>query len=394
MSMSSKRNNFWNEIKRPIKMLAPMAGYTDAAFRLLCRELGADVTMSELVSADAIAFAKFKTQKEKIKTREGELCFNKVTCERNRSTADLLSFFENERPFVIQLFGKDPENFGKAAKWISENLKPDGIDINMGCPARKVVNSGHGSALMKTPDLAALIVKAVKENTDLPVSVKTRLGWQNDEEILEFAPFLERAGIDAITIHGRTYKDGFKNKARWDNIFKVKEILGDKIIVIGNGDIQQLLNINDQLPILSCHSQAGDSHDLGIQASKATQLPGSRISSLQYGMTEGISLDGFAIGRATFGHPWIFEENAKVKTKNEKILDHFDSDGQITITGLKKIILRHAELAQLTKGEKGIMEFRKHLLSYLKGFPGAKDVRKSAVSVCTFDDVEKIIHQL
>jgi tRNA-dihydrouridine synthase len=197
-----------------------------------------------------------------------------------------------------------------------------------------VVNSDHGAALLKNSALACEIVRSVKENTNLPVSVKTRLGWQHDDQILEFAPLLWRAGIDAITIHGRTYKDSFKGKARWDNISKVKELVGDDLIVIGNGDIE---SIDD---------------------------PRTK------------NLDGFAIGRAAFGKPWIFSGN------------------DIDFSQLKEIILRHAKLTFEMKGEYGMLEFRKHLLAYLKGFSGAKALRNQAVAVGNVRDVSELVSSL
>jgi nifR3 family TIM-barrel protein len=329
--MSKKVHNFWAEGKRPIKILAPMAGYTDSAFRQLCCEFGADVVVTELISADAIAHGKLKVEKS------GS---NIVVTSKNHSTAEMLSFNENERPIAVQLFGKFPEKFGLATKWVSENLKPDGIDINMGCPARKVVGSDHGAALLKNPELAVEIVKAFKANTNLHVSVKTRLGWEDDDEILEFGPKLFEAGADAIIVHGRTYKDKFSGTARWENIFKLKEIVGDKI-VIGNGDVDSISNFKFQI---------------------SKQIDG-----------ENINLDGFAIGRATFGKPWIFSKDSATKEE------------------LKKIVLRHANLVYKSKGEKGIIEFRKHLLAYLKGFPNAKKLREKAVRIETISQVENIL---
>jgi tRNA-dihydrouridine synthase B len=343
--------NFWREIKKPIKVLSPMAGYTDSAFRLLCKKYGADVTISELISADAIAYAseKIKNYELRIKVDKEDLLFHRFESNKNQPTADLLSFYEEERPFVVQLFGKNPVNFGKAAKWISEVLKPDGIDINMGCPARKVVGSDHGAALLKNPELAVAIVKAVKENTSLPVSVKTRLGWDNDDQILEFAPKLKEAGIDALILHGRTYKDGFKNTARWENIYKVKEVFGSDLIVIGNGDIQKI--------------------------SKSEFLISNKTSNYQNSNAK-YPIDGIAIGRAAFGKPWIFSKHEIAKDE------------------LKDLIILHAKLIPMHREKIGFLEFRKHLLCYLRGFPGAKDLRKEAVSVVDFESVNRIVEQL
>lgn len=330
--MSSK--NIWTSVKRPIKILAPMAGYTDSAFRVLCREFGADIVMTELTSADAIAYAKLGCKKTKQKTD--------VLSKNNSQTAELLSFYNSECPLIVQLFGKHPKKFGVAAKWITENLKPDGIDINMGCPARKVVGSDHGAALIKYPKLAAEIVRAVKENTDLPVSVKTRLGWDDDDQILEFAPVLFEAGIDALIIHGRNYKNGFKGEAKWENIYRVKEMFPDKV-VIGNGDIES-------------------ASDLLLKVKDPNNSK--------------VVLDGAAIGRATFGKPWIFSKDSVSKKE------------------LKKIILSHAKLSFESKDAHGIIEFRKHLLEYLKGFPNAKNLRLEAVKVESLEDITQIISKI
>jgi len=198
------------------------------------------------------------------------------------------------------------------------------------------VGSDHGAALLKNPQLAVEIVRAVKENTQLPVSVKTRLGWSGDDEILDFAPALLDAGIDAIIIHGRTYKDGFKNTARWENIYKVKEMFKDNLVVIGNGDLANNEDICNKLK----------------------------------------NLDGIAVGRGTFGKPWIFSKD------------------QISVAELKKLIIEHATLVENIKGEWGIVEFRKHLLAYLKGFSNAKEMRKQAVAVRSVSDVVNIVAQI
>lgn len=351
--------NIWKKKDGFLKVLAPMAGYTDSAFRQICREMGADLVVSELISADAIAYNKFKVEYTKTKTI--------VTSSNNSSTAEMLSFSEAERPFVVQLFGKYPEKFGLAAKWITENLHPDGIDINMGCPARKVVGSDHGAALLKKPELAVEIVRAVKSNTDLPVSVKTRLGWERDDEILEFAPLLISAGIDAITIHGRTYKNAFSGKARWENIHKVKNNFGKNISVIGNGDVREITNDKLQMSYDKCQMS-----DLNTKNDKLLSLN----ENCEF-KTENLALDGVAVGRAAFGNPWIFGPDSQMDSKD--------------LTEYKKVVMRHAELAYESKGEHGIVELRKHLLAYLKGFPEAKKLRLEAVSAKSVGDVEEIL---
>ena len=354
-------NNFWLRKKdRPNLILAPMAGYTDSAFRLLCREMGADIVMTELVSADAIFHnKKIKNKIEKIKNVEADL-FD------SDKTLSLMKFNKKERPIVIQLFGKYPEKFAFAAKWVAENLKPDGIDINMGCPARKVVGSDHGAALLKNHNLAVEIVQAVREQIDIPLSVKTRLGWESDDEILEFAPKLVEAGINAITVHGRTYKDGFKNISRWKNIYKIKnkiEKIKNNVAVIGNGDII--------------------SYKEAIEKSESN----------------GVKLDGMAIGRASFGNPLIFNKN------NHSFVCHSRENGNLLLVDprlrgdderslLQATILRHAELSYKTKGDHGIIEFRKHLLAYTKGLSNARKLRREAVGVETIKDVKNIIGKM
>ena len=364
-------NNFWKSLQRPIKMLAPMAGYTDAVFRLLCREFGADVVVTELISADAIAYGKYSVHPTSLKLRgagsthytvDGKtLKFNKVTSAKNQPTCDLLSFFEAERPLVVQLFGKYPEKFALATKWISQNLKVDGIDINMGCPARKVVGSDHGAALIKYPKLAIEIVQAVKKNTDLPVSVKTRLGWDDPDTILKFAPVLYKAGIDAIIIHGRTYKQGFRGEADWTNIYKLKEMLPD-LVVIGNGGIKSITGVISTL----AEGEVGEI--LNDQNQK-----NFRISDFDFRIS---SLDGYAIGTASFGKPWIFSGR--------------DLDNSL----LKRLIFRHAELVFAAKGEYGLIEFRKHLLKYLSGFDGAKELRQEAVNIQSLQDIRLILEKV
>ena len=324
-----------------------MAGYTDSAFRQICRESGADIVMTELISADAIYHNKnVKAQISPVSpeaSRGGNVKRKVGELLDSDKTLSLMKFCEAERPIVIQLFGKYPEKFAFAAKWVMENLKPDGIDINMGCPARKVVGSDHGAALLKNPKLAIEIVQAVREQIEIPLSVKIRLGWENDDEILKLAPELVKAGIDAIIIHGRTYRDGFKNQSRWKNIYETKKLINYKLksgcAVIGNGDVK--------------------GYEEAIEKSESN----------------GVKLDGIAIGRAAFGKPQVFQ-NLKPQISNLKYKD---------------LILKHAKLAYQTKGNHGIIEFRKHLLAYTKGLPDAKKLRAEAVKIVSVEDVEGIV---
>lgn len=323
-------------------MLSPMAGYTDSAFRIICKKQGADLLMTELISADAIFH--FAGKNSKIQdTRYKQILNSKLEISnkfQNNPTYKLMEFQKAEMPIIIQLFGKHPEKFAVAAKWIEENLKPAGIDINMGCPAKKVVGSDHGAALLRDQERGVEVVKAIRAATKLPISVKTRLGWENDDEILEFGPKLIQAGVDALIIHGRTYKDGFASIARWDNIYKLRLKIKDKRLkIVGNGDIKNYNEINEKLG----------------------------------------NLDGVAIGRGAVGNPFIFNPD-------------FDKLSDVEKLELKKkTILEHAELAFEIKGEKGIVELRKHLLAYFKGHPRAKELRKKFVAVKNIDEISAVL---
>ncbi len=336
---------WFSEIKKKqgyIMALAPMADFTDAPFCRVCREVaGKDfVIFREMVSAEAIVRDSKKTLK---------------MCE----------FSEEERPIVLQLFGGDPEVILEAAKILvgkgslggacpersrrdrDDSAKvPDGIDINMGCPVPKITKKGlAGASLLKDQARAVEIVKALKSaNLGVPVSVKTRLGWAKDDEILEFAPKLEKAGADLITIHGRTKKQGYSGVANWDRIAEVKKLVS--IPVIANGDI--------------C-----DDEDV----KKCLELTGT---------------DGVMIGRGALGNPWIFDSS------------EFRVHGsQPTIEERISVVLRHAELHLAHYGEEhGLVTFRKHLLYYFKGFPGVKELRQKLVKIENLEDLKDLLNNL
>jgi len=311
----------WKTIKKPYLILAPMAGYTDSPFRQLVKEIAPDVIcITELISADGLSYGSKKTN-------------------------DMLRFKEIERPQILQLFGKRLEHFAEAVK-IAEDMGFDGIDINMGCPAKKVIGSMHGSALIKTPELAFEIVETCAKNTKLPVSVKTRLGWEDDSTLIGFAKGLENAGAQMITIHGRTTKQVFTGKADWDPIYKLKETLS--IPVTGNGDIM------------------------------TGEIARGRVQNL----------DGIMVGRATFGNPWIMGEvseaiGLRASSKKPELFDD-----------LKKFMIHHAELNVEVHGlKKGMLDIRKHLASYIKGVPGASKMRSELVRVESIEEIKQILNR-
>ena len=326
-----------------------MADYTDQPFSILCRETaGKDfVIFREMVSAEAIVRGNAKTLK---------------MCEID----------QRERPVIIQIFGDKPETMARAAKIIDDKFKPDGIDINMGCPVPKIAQkSKAGSALMKYPDLAVEIIQAINnEKLKCPLSVKTRLGWSDVNDILEFAPRLEQAGIDAITIHGRTKMQGYAGTADWNKIAEVKKIL--KIPVIANGDIKSAEDI-----------------------ARCLEITGA---------------DGVMIGRGALGNPWIFkeaidlchsersEESLKVSDKGSftPLRSVQDDTRRVTIHELVKTILRHAELHLAHYGDRGMVTLRKHLPWYFHGdrAVGIKDIKKiraELVRVNTMSELEAIL---
>ena len=313
----------WSTIPRPIIALAPMAGVTDASYRQIIKRLApATIVYTEFLSTDALHYGA-------------------------RQTKEMLHFDPDiERPFIVQVFGKDPEHFLSAAR-IIEELGADGIDINMGCPAAKVVSSCHGSALIREVDLAQRLVDATKRAVSIPVSVKTRLGWESPETLIPFCQKLIEAGADAFAIHGRTYHEKFSGRADWSPIYELKKHV--TVPVIGNGDIFTAQDALDKIE----------------------------------------NLDGVMVGRGTFGNPWLMRDIAEAFRVGKA--------PQPTIASLsfpQKIpfILDHCELAVRVKGEqRGMLEMRRHLASYVRGIEGASTLRERLVRVEKLQEVKDIL---
>ena len=300
-----------------------MAGVTDAAFRQLIKSLAEDVVIfTEFVSTDAIHYGAKKT-------------------------IDMLHFDPKiEKPFIVQVFGKNSDHFASACRLIEE-IGADGIDINMGCPAARVVSSCHGSALIRKPELAAEIVHAAVSSVSIPVSVKTRLGWENSETLIPFCKKLVEAGASALSVHGRTYKQKFGGEADWDPIYKLKDAIS--VPVIGNGDI--------------------------CSAEDAVKKIGN--------------LDGVMIGRAIIGNPWLMGDIYDVLRCDSLAPRSFSEVG---FESKMPMILRHCELSVKHKGEpRGIIEMRKHLVKYVRGFDGAKEMRMKLMKVECLSDVVQIL---
>ena len=299
--------------------LAPMAGITDKAYRIICKEHGAGLVYTEMISSKAIFYNDEKTK--------------------------MLMNIENEkRPIAIQIFGSDPETMGYAAKEVSEIA--DIIDINMGCPAPKVIKNGDGSKLLLDIEKAEKIIKSVVDNTNKPVTVKTRKGWDNNNIVaVEFAQMIENAGASAITVHGRTRAEFYSGKADLEIIKKVKESV--KIPVIGNGDI-----INEE-------------------------------TALQ--MFEKTGVDGIMIGRGSFGNPWIFERVIHFLKTGEKL-------PEISVKEKYNVLKEHIQYEMKYKPELvAIHELRKPIAWYTKSLPNSSEFRNNINKIENKEILEKEI---
>lgn len=307
---------------RPFPLiLAPMAGVSEAPFRQICRGMGADVVLSEFLSSEAIR-------------------------RRIRTTLEGAEFEECERPIGIQIYGADPNAMAEAAALITEHYRPEFVDINFGCPVKKVVQRNGGSGCLRDMDLVARIIRAVIDATHLPVTVKTRSGWDEpSRDPVSIALRMQDAGARAFTLHARTRTQMFSGKARWDEIARVVEALD--IPVIGNGDIETAADI--------------------------------------VRMREHTGCAGVMVGRGAFGNPWIFRD-AQALLAGGAAAPAPDAAERF------RVALEHARLAQRLQGDtrKTVIEFRKHFGWYTRGLHGASELRQRLFQVESMAEAEAI----
>ncbi len=300
-------------------ILAPLAGYTDLPFRRLCREFGAGLVVSEMISCHGLVYG-CRQKKGKHRWSASDEEPGQAPASPRNKTLALLASHPAERPLALQLFGADPEIMGQAAALLAD-YHPDLIDINMGCPVKKVTKKGAGAALMQEPKRAETIIRQVMANSPVPVTVKTRIGVDSAHiSILDFARMVEDAGAAAITIHGRTWSQGFTGTANWEIIAAVKERLA--IPVIGNGDI--------------C------SHAQGQEMMRQT------------------GCDGVMIGRAALGNPWVFSATGKPRLLGPLL------EGAFRYLELVRLFLPDSHLPGYVKN---------HLGRYFKGQPDSSRYR-------------------
>jgi tRNA-dihydrouridine synthase B len=305
--------------------LAPMEDITDPSFRMICKINGADFKYTEFVSSDGLI-------------RDGQKSVKK------------LDIYDFERPIGIQLYGHLIDSMVEAAL-IAEQAKPELIDINFGCPVKKIANRGAGAGMLRNIPLMIEMTEAIVKAVKLPVTVKTRLGWDDDSRnIVDIAEKLQDTGIEALTIHGRTRAQLYKGNAEWDLIGKVKNNPRMKIPIIGNGDI-----------------------DGPVKAKE---------------MFDKYGVDGIMIGRATVGRPWIFRD-----------IKHFLKWGELlpepSVNEKADLALLHLDKSlEFKEGKRAIFEMRRHLSNYFKGLPHFKETRLKLLTAVEVDDIKKLIEEI
>lgn len=291
-----------------------MADMSDSPFCLIAKDLGAEVMFREMVSSEALV-------------------------RGNKKSLEMARFEEGERPLIQQLFGGNPQTMAEAARLVEDAYHPDGFDINMGCPVYKIVSNFNGAALMRDHERATAIVREMKKVISVPLSVKIRLGWQHNTDALDFAPRLEEAGVDLITVHGRTKAQGYSGVSDLEMIAQVKARVS--IPVLANGDIHKPELVPSALERSHC--------------------------------------DGVLIARGCLGNPWFFKQAREV-------LETGAIQTPVDIVERMRVCVLHARAHIAFYGDRGMHTFRKHISWYLKPIQGIKDLREQAMKLESVDD--------
>ena len=310
----------WKTLPRPIVALAPMADMSDLPFCVVCKERKVPLMFREMVSSEAIV-------------------------RLNPKTLKMATFDERERPLVQQVFGSNPAVMAEAARIIEERFHPDAIDINMGCPVYNLVSNFNGASLIRDPDRAHAIIKAMRAAVSVPISVKTRLGWSSDTDCLEFVKVVEDAGAELISMHGRTREQGYSGIANWKRIGEARQNVPNVTFLV-NGDINTV-----------------------DKAKEAMDQSGA---------------DGVLIGRGLLGNPWFAEQVETFLTTGERVAT---PDWNVRVA----TVLEHARLQIDFFGERGLVKLRKHLPWYFKGTKAEKQLKSILVRISTLQELEQAL---
>lgn len=310
----------WKSLPKPIVALAPMADMSDLPFCLICKEKGTPLMFREMVSSEAIV-------------------------RLNPKTLKMATFDERERPLVQQIFGSNPAVMAEAARIIYERFKPDAIDVNMGCPVYNLVSNFNGASLIREPEKAHAIVRAMKAAVPCPVSVKTRLGWKEDTDCLEFVNVLADAGVDLLSMHGRTREQGYSGVANWHRVGEARRNV-PHIPFLVNGDI-----------------------NTPERAKEALEISGA---------------DGVLIGRGMLGNPWFAKRIETYLTTGELLPLPTQEERVNTV-------LNHARLQVECYGERGLVKLRKHLPWYFKGTADEKRLKPLLVHISSLEELEQLL---
>jgi tRNA-dihydrouridine synthase B len=329
-----------------------MSGVSDIAMRSIARQWGSDLTFSEFISTDALYYkvkAWYKNTKENFTDKEINDCLADSDYWQDDKSFVLAKFIPEERPFIIQVFCNNPEHFKAAVKILNQQFQPDGFDVNFGCPARSVINNGAGSCLFLQPEIAKQIIIAVKETSgNLPTSIKLRASYKH-VTALEFLKAIEGAPFENVTLHMRSYEQVHHGEPNWDTGSELEQYLHPKgISLIVNGGI-----------------------DSGTKA---------------MAVLEHTEADGVMVAQASLGNPFIFR--AIKHAVHSKLPIEPSWEEKIST------IMRHAHLMLEHKGQRGIIEMRKHLLWYFKGFPNASALRQRLGQVNTISELEEILETI